>query len=147
MPKALTDQHHEIVTAHVMSQRARMDAIDAELGDDSKQLTSLQRERLQQERDKIVAAIDPFLGSRVDRNNKTLNNPDVKHVQADVMKVKPVDEELPDGTTRKAIEVTYSDGTTRIVDKVIPSIGANSDVPGGINHMLMNAPDNMKLIP
>ena len=41
------------------------------------------------ERARLASELDPFLGSRVDRNHAILNSEMIKHVQADVMKVRP----------------------------------------------------------
>ncbi|MGN6110663.1 MAG: hypothetical protein ACTHU0_36510 [Kofleriaceae bacterium] len=143
VPAELTQQHHAIITQHVSRELARLNEIDAKL----EKAAPREREKLQQERDRLRASVDPFLGSRVDRNHQTLNNEAITHVQADVIKVRPTEETLPDGTTRQAIEVVYADGTSRIVDQVIPSIGADADAPGGINQMLKNAPKDMEMLP
>ncbi|MEO6771712.1 MAG: hypothetical protein ABI467_01655, partial [Kofleriaceae bacterium] len=141
VPPELTEQHHEIITEHVSNQRGRIAELDDIIKDPT--TSSLQRERAEQERSRIAAELDPFLGSRVDRNHRTLNSDTIKHVQADVIQVKPI-EEAPG---KMAVEVTYADGTTRIVDRVIPAIGANPDAPGGIHNILKNAPPEMRLIP
>ncbi|MBV8760755.1 MAG: hypothetical protein JO257_25910, partial [Deltaproteobacteria bacterium] len=140
VPEALTEKHHQIVEEHVAQQQERITKANEIINDPNS--TPLQRERAEQDRARIASDIDPFLGSRVDRNHETLNSEQIKHVQADVIQVKPIKE---GGKT--VVEVTYADGTTRIVDRVIPSIGANPDQPGGIHKILDAAPPEMKLIP
>jgi hypothetical protein len=125
VPKELTDKHHAIIATHVRRERERLAQLEAELA--KPDVSPREREKLTQERDRVRAGIDPFLGSCVDRNFATLNNEQITHVQADVIKVRPIEETLPDGTKRPAIEVVYADGTSRIVDRVIPSIGADPE--------------------
>ena len=145
VPEELTDEHHAIIATHVARERQRLAQLDADLS--KPDLTPRAREKLTQQRDKLRAGLDPFAGSRVDRNFNTLNNGGITHVQADVIKVRPAEETLPDGTKRQGIEVVYADGTSRIVDEVVPSIGADPNAPGGINQLMKNAPDGMKMIP
>jgi len=141
VPAELTKRHHEIITEHVSGQRSRVAELDGKLADTT--LKGRAREKAQQERNRIAAELDPFMGSRVDRNNQMLNSDKMVAVQADVLRVKPIQE---DGG-HWAVEVTYADGTTRVVDRVIPSIGADPDAPGGIHQVLKNAPADMKLVP
>src|SRR5262249_54222213 len=78
----------------------------------------------------------------------TLNNENITHTQADVIHVEPTQVRNPEtGEMEPKVRVVYGDGTERFVDHVIPSIGANPDAPGGINHLLSNMPKEMQLIP
>ncbi len=141
VPAELTNRHHEIVTEHVLERRGRVAELDAQLAAGT--LTGHPLELAQQERARIASELDPFLGSRVDRNEKMLNSDKITFAVADVIQVKPI----KDAAGNNVIEVTYGDGTKRIVDRVIPSIGSNPDSPGGIHDTLKKAPLDMELIP
>ena len=134
VPLAMTQQHQQIVEAHVQSQQQRLADIATQLEGD---LQPLQREKAMAEQARIKGDIDPFLGSRVDRNHATLNS--VKHGQADIMFMKPA----ADG----GVEVIFTDGTRTVVDQVIPSIGADHSAPGGIDSMLKALPMDVQMIP
>lgn len=146
VPAELTEQHHQIVGAHVQAQEGRLAEIERDLGPSST-LDAKGKERLQQEQARIRGEIDPFAGSRVDRNENSLNRSEIKQTQADVIQVKPVTEPGPDGQSRERVQVTYADGTHRVVDQVVPSIGGDPNAPGGINNMLKSMPPEMKFEP
>ena len=145
VPAELTKAHHQIVGDHVQAREGRIAEIDRDLS--AGHLDAKAQERLQQEKAGIRAELDPFMGSRVDRNEGSLNNAKIKQVQADVMHVAPISEPGPDGTPRDRVKVTYADGTSRVVDQVIPSIGGDPNGPGGINRMLKSMPPEMKFEP
>lgn len=145
VPPELTEAHHQIVGDHVQAREGRLAEIDRDLA--GGHLDPKAQERLQQEKAGIRAELDPFMGSRVDRNEGSLNNGKIKQVQADVMHVEPVSEAAPDGTKRDRVKVTYADGTSRVVDQVIPSIGGDPNGPGGINRMLKSMPKEMSFEP
>ena len=145
VPPELTEQHHRIVGEHVQSQEQRLAQIDHDLA--SGTLDAKTVESLSQEKARIRGALDPFAGSRVDRNDASLNNPAIKQLQADVIRVEPIVEPGPNGQTQNRVKVTYADGTTRVVDQVIPSIGADPNAPGGINAMLKGMPEGLTLQP
>ncbi len=88
VPAELTNRHHEIVTEHVLERRGRVAELDAQLAAGT--LTGHPLELAQQERARIASELDPFLGSRVDRNEKMLNSDKITFAVADVIQVKPI---------------------------------------------------------
>lgn len=147
VPPAMTLQHQQIVDAHVDSQLQRLAELDTQIAELDAQLKvdpkakgmRRERENAMAEQARIKSDIDPFLGSRVDRNHATLNNNQIKHGQADVMLMKP--------STDGGVEVIFTDGTRTVVDQVVPSIGVDHDAPGGIDFMLKALPKEAKMIP
>jgi hypothetical protein len=141
VPPELTERQHEIMGQVVGEKQAKVADLQQQL--DAPGTNPEQAAKLQQQIDQIKGELDPFRGSRVERNENTLNNDDITHVQADVIKVQPGAKE------GDPVKVWYADGTCREVDHVIPSIGQDPNAPGGLNNLLsaMPPPDQMKLIP
>ncbi len=139
--QALTAQHDDIIARHVRGQLDEIAKLETQIADPNTPAAA--REKAEQARQRMQADLDPFGGSRVDRNKGVLNNQSINHIQADVLEVKPI----TSGEDAGRIKVTYSDGRSTVVDQVIPSIGQNPDAPGGVNHLLKNMPDGMKLLP
>jgi hypothetical protein len=138
---ALTAKHDEIVATHVRNQEDEIARLEQQIADPT--IDPGAREKAEQTRSKLQAEVDPFAGSRVDRNVKTLGHDKIDHFQADVMEVTPIQ----DGPDKGRVCVTYTDGRSSVVDQVIPSIGQNPNAPGGVNNLLQNMPEDMKLMP
>jgi hypothetical protein len=133
----LRDEHHDMVLAHIKKEAADLGALQQQV--DSGQLSPADELAAKTQIAKMKADLDPFMGSRVDRNEASLNDPNLSHVQMDIANVRRTD----DG---KAL-VTYVDGTQRVYDRVIPGIGADPNAPGGVSSMLSKLPPEMKLLP
>jgi hypothetical protein len=88
----------------------------------------------------IQAELDPFLGSRVERNADSLRDDRIRSVQADIIHVEPKGGQ---------VEVVFADGTSQIVDRLIPSIGADqgADTPGTVNNLLQGLPKHVQFEP
>jgi hypothetical protein len=144
VPPELTAEQRGIVGEHVVQQQRRQAELEGELANPDA-LSPVDRESRQRELDQIRGDLDPFLGSRVARNNDFLESGQIPgadgrmvQVQADVIRV------VPEG---ERVRVFYGDGTERVVDRVIPSIGSDPNAPGGINTLLRNLPPEVRLLP
>ena len=133
----LREEHHAIVNQHISSEMADLRAFEAQAADAS--TSEDDRLAAKEQADALRRKLDPFMGSRVDRNEGSLNNDLIEHIQMDVARV----EQTSDG---KCL-VTYVDGTQKIYDRVIPGIGANANEPGGLNKMLEKLPNKVRFEP
>jgi hypothetical protein len=128
----LKEAHHDIVRKHIASEMADLKGLQAEAAKGA--LSPADQERLTT----LKNDLDPFLGSRLDRNIDSLKDPLIGHMQMDIARVEQVD-----GKAR----VTYVDGTVKTYDRVIPGIGANAMAEGGVGQMMSKLPTDLKFVP
>ena len=141
VPPELTQKHQAIIEKHVKSQLDEMARLKSQIAQEG--ITPRAKEQAETALSKIKGDMDPFLNSRLERNENMLNSPELTHLQADVMLVKPgVDE-----AGKQCIEVFFKDGTSRFVDQIVPSIGADPKAPGGIDSMMARLDPTIQMIP
>jgi hypothetical protein len=131
--EALKEEHHGIVRKHIASEMEELKGLQAEAEKGS--LSPADQAR----HDALKNDLDPFLGSRLDRNIDSLKDPLIGHMQMDIARV----EKTSDGKAR----VTYVDGTVKTYDRVIPGIGANAMAEGGVGKMMEKLPKDLKFVP
>lgn len=136
----LRDEHHAIVEQHIVGEMAEVKELERALKSDA--ISAAEKAKMREQLKAKQDALDPFVGSRVDRNEASLNNPDISHLQIDVARI----EKVPGPNGDRAL-VTYVDGTQRVYDRVIPGIGANADAQGGVNAMLTKLPGDVEFVP